>query len=199
MISLKSTILFLKVTYQWIVYIFQSIFSHSFKSRINLAYVTYLNQNLKGGWCFFISKKHSFKTKIKLCSKILLPVSNKCKPSWYKQSPFMFLLSIYTKPLSPQKFEGNTWTLSYVGKSTYDVNANTEAYIFFTPKLTYFWVIFLIFSIDWFIFNCLFPLSRLFTPTWTITMSINFSFKRTSILCKISFYDAPGKFSIFEN
>ena len=136
MISLKSTILFLKVTCQWIVYIFQSIFSHSFKSRINLAYVTYLNQNLTGGWCFFISKKHSFKTKIKLCSKILLLVSNKCKPSWYKQSPFMFLLSIYTKPLSPQKFESNTWTLIQIypcckhqSRNIYFLHSKTDTFL----------------------------------------------------------------------
>ena len=53
----------------------------------------------------------------------------------------MYLLLIYTKPLSPKKFESNTLTLSNADKATFVVNTNLKSYIFFTPKLTHFWVI----------------------------------------------------------
>ena len=42
----------------------------------------------------------------------------------------MYLLLIYAKPLSPQKFESNTLTLSNADKASLVVNNNPKSYFF---------------------------------------------------------------------
>ena len=76
----------------------------------------------------------------------------------------MYLLLIYTKPLSPKKFESNTLTLSNADKATLVVNTNLKSY-FFHSKTDTFLGNFLNFLINWFIFDWLFPLSMSFTLT----------------------------------
>ena len=49
------------------------------------------------GWCECMRKK-IFNTKIKLLANKHLPRSSKCKPSWYKSTLEVFLLSIKTIP-----------------------------------------------------------------------------------------------------
>ena len=69
---------------------------------------------------------------MKLLAKTILPLSIRCKPSLYKQSALIFLLSIYYRPLALPKFEIVLCTCIKMSKLTFVVKTMPDMKILLT-------------------------------------------------------------------